>query len=190
MRNLGQFSGQFHDIFLVHIANHRDQQAAIGVHGDADVDVLLVNDLFLRHVNTGIELRENFQGGSADFQCDRRHRHLATRFFRLGRKTRAQLFQFGDVGLVLLGDVRDRGPGFPKMLGRLAPHTAHGDALHFPEFGEIGKRWLGEMTGLRRLCRRGRSEQRFGVSLDVIFADASTGAAAFHPVNVHPKLPR
>ena len=52
---------------------------------------------------------------------------------RFGREAGAQLLQFRDVGLVLLGDVRNGGPGFPQMLGGLAPHAAHGDAFDFSQ---------------------------------------------------------
>ena len=97
---------------------------------------------------------KNFQGGSADFQRDGRHRHLAAGFLGFGRETSTQLLEFGDVGFVLLGDMGNRGPGFPKMLGRLAPHPAHGDALDFAQLGEIGKRRLHESDRLRGLRRR------------------------------------
>ena len=54
------------DIFLIDIANHWHQQTAVGIDGNADVDVLLVDDLVFRHVDAGVELRENFQRRDAD----------------------------------------------------------------------------------------------------------------------------
>ena len=46
--SLGQLDGQIEDALLIDVADHRHQQPAIGVHGDADVDGLLVDDLVPR----------------------------------------------------------------------------------------------------------------------------------------------
>ena len=46
----------------VRVADHRHQQAALGVHGHADVDVLLVDQLARRRVEAGVEVREALQG--------------------------------------------------------------------------------------------------------------------------------
>ena len=139
LRELRQLDRQFDNVFLVHIANHRNQQAAIGIGGNADVDVLLVDDFFFLHIDAGVELRENFQRRGADFQRDRGDRHLAAGFFGLGSEARAQLLEFGDVGAVVLRDVRNRVPGFGEMLGGFAANSAHGDALDLAPLGEIGK---------------------------------------------------
>ena len=58
---LGEFGGELDDIFLVDIANHRDQQAAVGIYGHANIDVLLVDDFIFCQVDAGVELREDFQ---------------------------------------------------------------------------------------------------------------------------------
>ena len=78
-----------------------------------------------------------------------------------------------------------------RCCGRLAPHAAHGDALDFPQLGEVGKLRLREMCALRAICAAAtRSQQRLGVSLDIVFADASAGAGAFHVVDVHADFAR
>ena len=46
LRGLRDLVGELTDVLLIHVANHRHEQAAIGVDGDADVDVLLVDDFF------------------------------------------------------------------------------------------------------------------------------------------------
>ena len=42
---LRELVGELDDVLLVDIADHRHEQAAVGVDGHADVDVLLVDDL-------------------------------------------------------------------------------------------------------------------------------------------------
>ena len=103
-----------------------------------------------------------------------------------GRETGAQLFQFRDVGFVLLGDVRNGGPRFPEMLGRFAPHAAHGNALDFSEFGEIGKLRLRKIASWRGLApHAAEASKDLGMCLHVVFTDASTRAGALYVVNVH-----
>src|SRR5262249_61891955 len=58
---LSKFRGQLNDVLLVHITNYRNEQSAIRIYRYADVDELLVNNLFLLHINGGIELREDLQ---------------------------------------------------------------------------------------------------------------------------------
>src|SRR5271165_32629 len=187
LRELRQLDRQFDNVFLVDVANHRNQQAAVSIGGHADVDVLLVDDFFFVEVDAGVELRKNFQCRGADFQRDRGDGHFAAGFFGLRSKAGAQLFEFGNVGAVVLRDVRNRVPGFGQMLGGLAANSAHRDALDLAPLGEVGQLRLSKMSGARRGLGRGRSrgEQGLGVSLDVVFADASARACAFHFVNVN-----
>src|SRR5580658_6069686 len=62
LRELRHLRCQLDDVFLVHVADDRYQQSAIGVYSDADVDVLLVDNFFFPHVDRGVELRKYFQG--------------------------------------------------------------------------------------------------------------------------------
>ena len=147
---MGEFGGKFDDVLLIHVVNHRYEQSAIGVNRDTDVDVLLVDDLFLRHVDAGVELWENLQRGGADFQRDSCDRHFAAGFFGLWREASSQLLEFGDISFVVLSDVRNSAPCFPQVLGGFPPDTAHRYALDFPPFRKIGKLRLNHM-GARRL---------------------------------------
>ncbi len=128
---------------------------AIRIGGHADADVLLVDDLFFLNVNAGIELRKNFERRGADFQRDGGHCHFAAGFFGLRSKPGAQLFEFGDVGAVVLGDMRNRVPGFRQMLGSFAANSAHGYAFDFAPLGEIRKLRLGKVTRARWRLRCG-----------------------------------
>ena len=58
LRQLLDLDGDLRDVLLVGVADHRHEQAAIGVHGDADVDVFLVDDLAALGVDRRVELRE------------------------------------------------------------------------------------------------------------------------------------
>ncbi len=44
LRQLMEFDRNLRDVLLVRVANDRHEQTELGVHGDADVDVLLVDD--------------------------------------------------------------------------------------------------------------------------------------------------
>ena len=150
LRELRQLHRQLDDIFLVHVADHRNQQAAIGIRRDADMDVLLVDDFFFLHIDGGVELRKYFERCGADFQSNRGHGHLAAGLFGLGSETRPQVLEFRDVGAVMLRDVGDRVPGFGEMFGGFAANPAHGNALDFSPLGEIGQLGCDEMSGARR----------------------------------------
>ena len=66
--DLLQLRRELHDVLLVHVADHRHEQAGLGVDRDADVDVLLEDDLFVRNVDGRIELREYLERRRDDFQ--------------------------------------------------------------------------------------------------------------------------
>src|SRR5580698_1982529 len=81
--------------------------------------------------------------------------------------------------------MRNRVPGFTKMLGGFAPNSAHGDAFNFSPLREIGERWLDEASA-RSLCSATRRRKSIlGGKFYIIFADASARSAAFHAVDVH-----
>ena len=189
-RKLGQFDGKVHDIFLVHVANHWDQQPAVGVHRDANVGVLLVDDFLVFHVNAGIELREDLEGSGANFQRDGGDGHLAAGLFGLGTEAGAELLQFGDVGAVVLRDVRNRVPGLGEMLGGLAADAAHRDPLDFAPAREVRQSGFDEMSGTRRGRTGGRGEQCFGARLDVVLGNAAAGTGAGHLIKINAQFAR
>ncbi len=107
---LRQLDRQLDDVLLVDVAQDRHEQAAVRVHGHADVHVVLEDDLLGRHVDRRVELREALQRRGHDLQGDRRHRELAAGGFRPLGEARTQLLEVRDVGLVALRDVRHREP--------------------------------------------------------------------------------
>ncbi len=144
------------------------------------------------HIDAGIELRKHLERRSYDLERNRRDRHLAAGDLGLGGEALAQLFQFGDVGQIVLGDVRDGIPGLGKVLGGLAADGAHRNLLDRPPLGKVRqlRRRMHESRshGGSRYGRAGAADHRFSVSLDVIFQDALARAAAAHVVDVDPKF--
>src|SRR5580658_7780079 len=186
LRELRQLDRQFDYVFLVDVANHWNEQTAICVGGHADIDVLLVDDLFLLDIDAGIELRKYIQGRGTNFQSDRGDRHLATSLFGFRSEAGTELFEFSDVGAVVLRYVRNRVPGFGQVLGSFAANAAHGDAFDFAPLGEVGKLRRNEVPGTRGRLRSGgsRREERLGVRLDVVFANAAAWTCAFDLVDI------
>ena len=58
-----QLDGDLRDVLRVGVADHRHEQPAIGVDRDADVDVLLVDDLAALGIDRRVELRELLHRG-------------------------------------------------------------------------------------------------------------------------------
>ena len=71
---LVQLDGDLGDVLLVGVADHRHEQTAIGVDGDADVHVFLVDDLAALGVDRRVELRE-----LADRRRQDAHQHRGDR---------------------------------------------------------------------------------------------------------------
>ena len=122
--DLGQLRRQLGDALRVDVADDRHEQAAIGVDGDADVRVLLVDQLPAARVDRRVELRELLQRGGDDLHRDGRDRQLAAGALDLRSPLLPQLLEAGDVGLVVLRDVRDRRPRVREVLGGLAADVA------------------------------------------------------------------
>ena len=87
-----------------------------------------------------VELRERLQRGGDDLHGDRRDRQVAAGGLDLLRVPLAQLLEAGDVGQIVLRDVRNRRPRGAQVLGGLAPHGAHRLALDLAPAGEVGQR--------------------------------------------------
>ena len=143
LRQLRELHRQLHDVLLIRVADDRHEQPAIGVHGDADVDVFLDDDFVGRQVDRRVELREHPQRGGDHLDGNRGHRQVAAGGLDLLRVFLAELFEAGDVGEIALRDVRNRRPGRAQVLRRLAPDGAHRLPLDAAPAREIGKRHAG-----------------------------------------------
>ena len=125
--------------------------------------------------------------------------------------------ELGDVGEVVLGDVRDHGPGEREVLGAAAADAAKGLPLDGPplleprerregdrsgqgpgRFHERGGRGSTGLTARGRRCRRPRAPRRRrgrrprsgGGPADVVVGDPAARPRPADLAEVHPQLPR
>ena len=89
---------------------------------------------------------------------------------------------------VLLGDVGDRAPGFPHVLGSFAAHPPHGDAFNFSPLAEVRKSRLLQMRRRRSSAGCSRDNHALRIEFDVLFADAAAGTVPGDVVNVNSQL--
>ena len=99
------------DVFLVHIADHRHQQAAVGINGYSDVNVFFEDQFVGGGVDAGVEARVADQLRGHQFHQDHGDGHFGGGGGQGGVVLAAQALQFADVSLVALVDVGDGGPG-------------------------------------------------------------------------------
>src|SRR5258708_834928 len=77
---------------------------------DYDVIVLLDDEVLAGLVERGVELRKLLQRVQRSFHKEREHGEFEASFFRDLRVLLAERLELGDVGFVVLGDVRDGNP--------------------------------------------------------------------------------
>ena len=114
-----QLPRQLEQALLVHVADDRHDQARLGVHRDADVIVLLENDLLGDLVEAGVEDRMLLQRVHDRLQRQRRSASAARPCFSYaGAYFFRSVVQSRDVGLVELRHVRDRRSSSRPSAGR------------------------------------------------------------------------
>ena len=104
----GQRLGDLRNAHPVDVAHDRHDQAALGVDGHADVDVLLVDDLLVLHVDRGVHQRMQLERLGHGLHHEGHHRELDFGADVVGQPALANPLQLGDVGVVEIGDVRNR----------------------------------------------------------------------------------
>ena len=108
--------GEFKQALAVHLANHRDEQAGVRVHSQADVIILLDDNLACCLVEARVENRMLLQRRLDRLQRERREGQARAPGFEVRLVFLAQLHQRGDVGLVELRHARHRRPTLPHSL--------------------------------------------------------------------------
>ena len=139
-RQLVQLDGNRRDVLLIGVSDHRHQQPAIGVDGDADVDVFLVDDLAALRIDRRVELRKLLDGRREHFHEHRGDRQVPASLLDRAAVLRSQLLERRDVGLVELRYVRNRVPRVAEMLGGRTPDVAPGLPLDLSPLLEVRQR--------------------------------------------------
>ncbi len=200
LRQLAHLGGDLQHALLVGVLDHRHDQAVRRVGGEADVEVLLQHQMVA--LQAGVELGELLQRGDAGLDQEGEHRHLDARLLVLLVGRDPERLELGDVGVVVIGDVRDHDP--VAMQHRAADLLDPRQLLLLdrPELGEVDLR-PGRQAGEGPAARggaRGRRLRRLGLGrlrsghhrldegLDIFLGDAALRPAAFHLGQRHAEL--
>ena len=110
--------GELVEALLVHVPDHGDEEAQIGVHRDPDVEILLQDQPLAVARQRGIDLGVSLQGHDGGLEQEGQEGELDVLLRGLLALGLAECLELGDVGLVELGDVRDGGPAPVQVLCR------------------------------------------------------------------------
>jgi hypothetical protein len=145
---LAHLGGDLQHALLVGVLEHRHHQAVRRVGRKADVEVLLVDQRIA--VQAGVEVGELLQRRDHGLDHEGQHRDLDAGLLVLLVQLHAQRFELGDVGLVVVGDVRDQHPVAVQVGAADLLDAAEVLALDRAELGEVHLR-PGQQAGE---CRR------------------------------------
>ena len=125
---------------------------------------------------------------AATFERHRRHRQLALRLrLEALAELLAQRLEIGDVGLLVLRDVRHAGPRVDHVL---APSCGGWRASAGDRSGPTSRSRAATDRRQRAAAARLRGDDLLAVGEDVVGRDPAAGAGAAHGVDVEPELPR
>ncbi len=210
LRELGR---QISDPLAVDAPHHRHHEALVGVHRDADVVVALEDELARRLVQARVEARVRPERGRHRLDQEDRQGQVRASLAAALLVAAPHRLELGDVGLVVLGDVRDHRPGEREVLGAAPPDPAERLPLDRAPLLEPRQRGKGNgpgqgpgglgRTGRRRAQgargrrapapRRGRGRRlaaRAGRGADVLVRDPAARAGPAHVGEVHTQLAR
>ncbi len=149
---------------LVGVLDHRHDEAVRRVGGEADVEVLLQDQVVA--VERGIDVRELPQRGDARLDQEREHRHLDAGLLVLLVERDAEGLEVGDVRLVELRDVRNHHP--------VAGEVRAGDLL------DPRQRPRFDRTELREVDGRPRQQVERAAAADAAASDPARRRARAH----------
>jgi len=124
------------------VADHRDDQAALGRHRDAEMAVPLEDELARRRIEAGVELRLLLEreGGRLQKEAGQGEREAPLpRGLHVATDDRVEL---GDVGAIEVCDVRDERGRERHPFGDGATQMGQGLSLHRPPLLELRQRRL------------------------------------------------
>src|SRR3712207_4506192 len=139
---LAELAAELPDPLAVDVADDRDDQALGRVYGDADVEVPLEDQGVLLRGQAAVEPRELAQRRHRRLEQERQQRDPVSLRPGPGVELLAVGVEVGDVGLVVVGDVRDVQPRAVQV--RPGQPLDAGERLHLdrPEPGEVLRRDL------------------------------------------------
>ncbi len=143
---IGDLYRQLDDALVLNVADHGHQQSPGGVHGHADMDIILVDHLFVGRIDAGVEARVALKGDGADFHQHRGEGQLAAFLLRLPAVPVEKRLHITDVGLVELGHLGYDTPRGTGVLRRQAPHRGQLLGASGTPAAEIGQ---GRLSGER-----------------------------------------
>jgi hypothetical protein len=194
------------------LADNGHDQAVFERHGDADIDLVVIEDVgaLNRGVDDG-ECAQGFDGGAGDEGQEGQTEAIAFAELLLGPGAEAR--DLGHIDAVDGGDVGRGAFGEQHVLGDLLAHDAHGLEANPSRLGarerrqRFGRRsgrahkggcgrgsgrwggWSGRGGAVRGLGRRSRGSGGGEVSVDVGLGDTSAGAGAFHEFQIEVVFP-
>ena len=114
---------------VLDVLHHRSRQTVVGLNGEADVEIVLVDDLLLLFVERGVEDRELLQRRDHRLHDERQIGHfdalLGADFLGL----LAELHELGDVRFFDIGEMRGMIFRLAHLLGDLLAKAAERNAL-------------------------------------------------------------
>ncbi len=187
--NLGQFDRQIEHALAIAIADHRHHQAIRGIDRDADVEILLQHQVLAAVVEGGVEVGIRLERGH--HRLDQEHQRGDLDVLVFCPELLAEGFHLGDVGQILLGDMRDHRP----VAGEVGPGQLLDPrqrlALDLTEPGEIDLRPWNEIQPARPGRRSDRRGQRaLDECLHILLEDAVLAPGADHPRQIDAQFTR
>jgi hypothetical protein len=154
LADVGELVRDVEHALAVGVAHHRHHQPAGRVDRHAHVVVLLDDDVLARLVERRIEHRELPQRRDAGLDHEGEHRQLESLLLGFGGLRLAESLEIRDVGLVELGDVRNRDPVAVQIRPGQLLDARKRLRLHRAELGEVDFRPGGqiERKSSARLC--------------------------------------
>src|SRR6266705_4702212 len=156
--DFGELAREVEHAFAVGVADHRHHKPLRRVHRDAYVEVLLDDQVLAGPVERRVEIRELLERVGASLHQERERGELEALLFGDLRLLLAVSFQLGDVGLVVLGDMRDPDPVAAQIPSRKFPDARQRPDFDRPELGEVDLRPVGEIEA--QSAARGGARRR------------------------------
>jgi hypothetical protein len=148
---------------------------------------MLENQLATIVIERGVELWKLLQCLDTGLDQKRHHAQFAPAFFGLFVMLLAKRFQLGDIGLIMLGDVRDGDPVAVQMQAGFALDTRQRLLLDVTELAEVDL-FAGWHVDTR--CATATADPGTNVLVQISFGDATLAAGGGDLIKINFQLAR